>query len=123
MQWEYLDELDDHIQSGNGSIRSRIFQSTRKLITLRKTLPALAGQEMEVIDTSNEHVLGYLRVREGHRLIVLANFSETPQTVDGNRLRTTGIGRFFQDVIQRETYATSEPVQLEPYQILWLNRI
>lgn len=123
MQWEYLDELGDHIDSGNGSIRGRIFKSTQKLIALRKTLPAFAGQKMELIGLTNPHVLGYLRIREGHRTIVLANFSDQAQTVDGNKLRTAGLGRFFQDVIQDETYLTSEPVSLEPYQIVWLKRV
>lgn len=122
MQWEYLEELDDHINSGNGSIRSRIFKSTQELITLRKSIPAFAGQSMELVGTSNSHVLGYLRVREGHRVIVLANFSEQRQSVEGNKLRTAGLGRFFKDMIQNKTYVTSEPVRLEPYQILWLKR-
>jgi amylosucrase len=123
MQWEYLDELDDHIASGNGSIRGRIFTSTQRLIRLRNQLPALAGQNMELVGTSNPHVLGYLRFREGHRLIVLANFSEQPQSIDGNKLRTVGLGRFFEDMIQNKTFETSRPVELEPYQVLWLKRV
>lgn len=123
MQWEYLDELDDHILSGNGSIRGRIFKSTQRLISLRKSLPAMAGQNMELIATANSHVLGYSRILEGHRVIVLANFSDEPQSIEGNKLRTMGLGRFFEDVILEKTYVTSEPVELEPYQILWLRRI
>ena len=123
MQWEFLNELDDHIASGNGSMRSRIYTSIQRLIALRKALPALAGQAMELFNTLNEHVLGYLRVRNGHRLIVLANFSEDPQAVVGNVLRTAGLGRFFVDRIQDTKFSTSEPVKLEPYQILWLERI
>jgi amylosucrase len=123
MKWDYLKELDDHIESGDGSIRKRIFRSIQKLIGLRKTLPAFAGQSMELIAMSNEHILGYLRLRDGHRLIVLANFSEESQRIEGNKLRTAGLGRFFHDVIQEREYATSEPLVLEPYQILWLNRI
>ena len=123
MQWDYLDELDDHIESGNGSIRGHIFKSTKKLIALRKSIPAFAGQSMELVGTSNPHVLGYLRIRDGHRMIVLANFSEQPQSVEGNKLRTAGLGRFFEDVIETKTYMTSEPVSLEPYQILWLKRV
>ncbi len=61
MKWEFLEELDDHIASGNGSIRGRIFQSLKRLIALRQSLPALAGQSMELIPTDNEHVLGYQR--------------------------------------------------------------
>ena len=78
---------------------------------------------MELIPLSNSHVLGFMRIREGHRLIVLANFSENPQAVEGNRLRTAGFGRFFEDVIGGRTYATSAKVVLEPYQILWLRRV
>ncbi len=123
MQWEYLEELADHIESGNGSIRSRIFKSTQRLIRLRKELPALAGQEMELISVANPHVLGYAKINEGHRLIVMANFSGDPQEVEGNKLRTAGIGRFFEDLIKENTYNTSGVVTLEPYQLLWLKRV
>ena len=68
-------------------------------------------------------MLGYLRIFEGHRLIVLANFSDTEQSVEGNKLRTAGLGRFFEDVIENKTFVTSAPVELEPYQIVWLNRV
>jgi amylosucrase len=123
MKWEFLEELDDHRNAGNGSIRTHIYCTTQKLIALRKSLPALAGQEMDLIATANEHVLGYIRFNEGNRLIVLANFSEETQKIEGNKIRTAGLGRFFQDMIDDKTYATSEDLVLAPYQILWLNRV
>ena len=123
MQWEFLEELDDHIESGNGSIRTRIFTATQNLISIRKQQHALAGQSMELIATANDHVLGYVRFTEGSRVIVLANFSETPQSINGNKLRTAGLGRFFEDAITRTTFATSETLVLEPYQLLWLQRV
>lgn len=123
MQWDYLEELDDHIASGNGSIRSRIYKATQRLIKLRKSTHAFSGQTMDLIATANEHVLGYTRVREGHRVIVLANFSEEPQEIEGNKLRTAGLGRFFQDMIKEKTYPAADPVRLEPYQIVWLKRV
>lgn len=55
--------------------------------------------------------------------IVLANFSEHPQVMHGNKLRTTGLGRFFHDLIQDKTHATSEPFRLEPYQLVWLRHV
>jgi len=90
---------------------------------LRKDLPALRGQNMEIVETGSPHILAYIRVSEGNRLIVLANFSEETQHVDGNKLRTTGMGRFFEDVIEGTQYCTSEPVEVLPYQILWLQRV
>jgi amylosucrase len=123
MRWEFLSELDDSIESGEGSIRKRVFRSLQRMIEVRKSLPALAGQNMELVSTNNPQVLGFVRYRDSHRLIVAANFSEQPQLVKGNSIRTAGLGRFFEDAITGETYATSDDVQLDPYQIVWLCRV
>jgi len=123
MKWEYLEELDGNLEVGNQSIRKRIFRSIQYLIHLRKECPAFAGQSMELFSSENEHVLAYIRYHDGHRTIVLANFSESPQKINGNRLRTVGFGRFFQDQIGSKVYAASESITLEPYGLLWLNRI
>ena len=40
------------------------------------TQRTLAGQNMELVPTNNEHVLGYVRLRDGDRLVVFANFSD-----------------------------------------------
>ena len=128
MKWEFLDEIEESVsasngQSDNGSIRGRIFRSTQRLIQLRKNQPALAGQDMQLTETANDHVLCYARTHSGERLVVLANFSPRPQQIDGNRLRTAGVGRFFRDIIADKTHATSGVISLEPYQIMWLLRV
>lgn len=123
MKWEFLEELDDHIENDNGSIRTRIYKSTQRLIELRKQLPALAEQKMELMNTGNDAVLGYLRVHDGHRLIVLANFSENEHRIPGNTLRTVAMGRFLKDEISSIEFTTSEPLKLGPYQVLWLTRV
>ncbi len=123
MRWEFLDDLDDRIELGEGSIRKSIFRSLQQMIQVRKSLPALAGQLMELVTTNNHHVLCFLRYHDGHRLIVAANFSESSQTFSGNQLRTSGLGRFFQDAITGTMYATSEDIQMGPYQYLWLVRV
>ncbi|MEZ6060117.1 MAG: amylosucrase [Planctomycetaceae bacterium] len=123
MQWEFLEDLKDSVSAGMGSIRRQIFRSLQKLIQLRKSLPALAGQKMELFDTDNEHTLGFVRIFDGHRVVVLANFSDDVQIVAGNNLRTAGMGRFFEDAINGRTFPTSEDLQLEAYQIVWLQRV
>jgi amylosucrase len=123
MQWQFLTELDDKIESEGGSIRKRIFRSLQRMIAVRKSLPALAGQTMELISTGNHHVLSFVRINGGNRLIVVANFSEQPQVISGNHLRTAGLGRFFQDALSGKTFGTSEDLHLEPYQYLWLCRV
>ncbi len=123
MRWEFLAELDGGSESQEGSIRKEVFQSLRRMIAVRKSLPPLAGQGMELIATGNSHVLGFVRFHESHRLIVLANFCEREQSIAGNVLRTAGLGRFFEDAISSVTYPTSEAISLEPYQIAWLRRV
>jgi amylosucrase len=122
MQWEFLQELEIADGSANGSLRKRIFRSLQKLISTRKTLPAFAGQQMELMPTKNEHVLGFIRSHDAYRAIVLANFSEHPQAIGGNQLRTSGLGRFFNDALSGQTFGTSDDVQLAPYACLWLTR-
>lgn len=124
MRWEFLEELDDSIQNGqSGSIRKRIFTTLKRLIALRKSLPALAGVDMQLVTLDNPHVLGFLRSHEGSVLIAVANFSDETQAFSGNKLRMAGMGRFFEDLIGGETVATSSSVQLAPYQLMWLNRV
>lgn len=123
MKWEYLAELDGHLESKDGSIRNRIFRSLQTMISLRKKMPALAGLEMQLIETGNEHVLGFVRQHDGSRVAILANFSESSQSIEGNHLRTFGMGRYFEDAITGETIGTSEAIELEPYQISWLQRV
>jgi amylosucrase len=123
MQWEFLEELEQPQSAANGSLRSRIFRSLQKLIATRKHLMALTGQAMELISTKNLHVLGFVRMFEGHRVIVLANFSETPQSIAGNQLRTAGLGRFFEDAISGRSFGTSDDIDIGPYEFLWLCRV
>ncbi len=123
MRWEFLDDLGDEVTSEQGSIRKLIFRSLQRMIEVRKSLPALADQTMELVSCNNPHVLSFLRYHDGHRLIVVASFSELPQSISGNQLRTAGLGRFFEDAITAVTYPTSEDLHLEPYQYLWLRRV
>ena len=104
------------------TVHAEIYHQVRSLIALRKSIPALAGQEMDLFETGNPHVLGYVRRNDGDRLIVLANFSDQYQTVDSNFVRTVGFSRLYHDCIGEKLLNLSAPVQLEPYQLLWLQR-
>ena len=117
MRWEYLTHLDP-----DRSVQHRLHRELKKLIALRKQLPALTGSQVDILPAAAPSVLAYLRKREGARLIVLANFSESPQQVDGNLLRTHGPGRFFTDLWSGESVATSAPVAMGPYAFRWLTR-
>ncbi len=117
MNWEFLTELGD-----DGSIRNRIFTSLQRLIHLRKTNPAFAGLEMDLLPTDQPGLLAYSRSHDGSRIVVVANFTERATPIDSNRLRTAGLGRFFEDLYTGRTITTAAPLELQPYEFLWLQR-
>nr|MBA3531506.1 alpha-glucosidase C-terminal domain-containing protein [Ardenticatenales bacterium] len=102
------------------SIEGKLFAQLTRLIHLRKTQRALWDGGMEVIDTGNPHLFGYLRHHEGQRLLIVNNFSERPQVMDANRLRSYGLGYDFTDLISEGSYSAIEPLFLIPYQVVWL---
>lgn len=102
------------------SVPGRIFGALTRLIRLRQQLPALRDGAMELVRTDNEHVFGYVRQFGAHRLLVLANVSEQPQTVEGNLLRMYGPGIHFTDLVSERQVPAHQALTLQPYQFVWL---
>jgi len=84
--WEkYAKRLDPK------TIEGRVYQSLRQMITFRKANGALQGGSLEIVNTENDHVLGYSRANENQRLVIFANFSEEPQSVPARVLEQSNL--------------------------------
>ncbi|MER3458834.1 MAG: amylosucrase, partial [Chloroflexota bacterium] len=103
-----------------GTIEGRIYIPLKHLIDLRQRLPALADLEMEVIETANPHVLGYLRQHGGQRMIVLANFSAQEQRVSAAQVQRDHLGATWTDLVTGEAVRLDRDVVLGPYRFVWL---
>jgi amylosucrase len=68
------------------SVEGRVYQGLKALIGLRKKLIALSSGRLEIVPTDNDHVLGYIRSHDDHRIIIFANFSETSQVISARSL-------------------------------------
>jgi len=101
------------------SLEGRIYLQLKQLIKLRKENIAFSGIDLEVIDTENEHVLGYIRQNEDQRVLVFANFTEKEQMVPGNLLRLHSFEKKITDLISGDTFPLGNII-LEPYQFLCL---
>jgi glycosidase len=101
------------------SLEGRIFSGLQQLVSLRKQHPVFAGAEMEVIDTGNEHVLGYVRISGGQRALLFANFSEQEQVLPANLLRLYGLSYTFRDLLSGAELSLQD-ITLSPYQFLCL---
>jgi glycosidase len=62
-------------------IEGRVYQGLRELITLRKENEVFSGNELEIIPTENDHVLGFIRRYREKRAMIFANFAESPQSI------------------------------------------
>ncbi|MEM9941246.1 MAG: alpha-amylase family glycosyl hydrolase [Planctomycetota bacterium] len=130
MNWAFVESIRNQSSENHASevpnsaknVHSEIYCKVKSLIELRKSTSALAGQEMDIFETGNPHLLGFVRRNEGDRLIVLANFSDSTQSIGSNFVRTVGFSRFFKDLIEDKEVNASDKIELSPYQFLWLER-
>jgi len=101
------------------TLQGRIYQNLKALIGLRKSWGVFSGGEMQVINTGNSSVLGYLRYHNSKRVLVFANFSEQDQTIPANILRLYGLSYAFEDLVTGEEISF-ENLALEPFQFACL---
>ncbi|MBS0012347.1 MAG: alpha-glucosidase C-terminal domain-containing protein, partial [Desulfobacterales bacterium] len=99
----------------------RFFNEMTGLIRLRKQLPALRNGNMEVIDTANIHVFGFIREFENQKLLIVNNFSETPQSIAQQQLNAVTSAIRFTDRITGKTISNGNGLTLEGYQFAWLD--
>ena len=106
------------------SVPGRIFLGLRRLIELRKHLPALRGGRLTPFWTRNRSVLGF--VRQGTEAVtstpsavtVFANFSESTQHISPEVIATLPAQLI--DLISNCAFDTRAGIHLAPYQLLWL---
>lgn len=106
-------------QTANG-ISAHVYSGLRKLINIRRKLPALAGSQVRVLDAGNMHVLVFKREGNAHDddVVVYANFSESAQSAcfvfDNSPLCHV------RDLISGEETVYGQPVQLGAYAVKWM---
>jgi amylosucrase len=106
-------------RSDPDSFEGRIFQGLQRLIVLRKSEQVFSGGELQIIQTGNEHIFGYVRTHESTRVLVFANFSEAEQTIPANLLRLYGLSYTFRDLLSGRQHAM-QSFNMAPYQFICL---
>jgi len=114
--------LDHDLRSATNSLQGQIYGGLRRMIELRKSLPALSTN-LELVDTGNPHVLGFAHYHATGPLVVIANFSERPQKIAAEVLHQQGLNWPAVDLISDGRVALSEELNLSPYQLAWLQPV
>ena len=103
------------------SVEGQVYQRLKHLLGLRRSVHAFSGADTEIFQTGSHSILGYIRHSDGERVVVLANFSENPQELDGNQLRLYGLGYEFVNLVTGKGVSSLQPLRLDAYQFVWLN--
>ncbi len=106
----------------NTTVPGRIYQNLLRLIQIRQQNPAFDRAETEFVDTDNPHVFGYFRTNGDSSVLVLANFSGTPQRLEGRRLRLLGLRKSNVDLVAGRVIVAARELVLEPYDLMVLAR-
>lgn len=99
----------------------KLYNGLQKLIRIRKENPIFASGNdngTEILDMANDHVFGYMRHKDGRKLVVLANFTEREQAIPENRL--FGADEVGLDLITGTYILPGSDVILNPYQFIWV---
>ena len=110
-----------------GTPEQRIFEGLRRMISVRKHTPAFADfNNRELIATGNPHLFVFMRsdpFGSGERVLVVANFDESPQSLDlgdiGNRINF-GHGQL-RDLCTGEAPSLfNDQLVVPPFHFYWL---
>ena len=89
LDWTRIDRRKE-----NGTIEYRLFNTLKKLIAIRKEIPAFADKNnRELLHADNAHLLAYSRFDHtvaSSRVLVISNFNDIEQTLDINPLKEKG---------------------------------
>ncbi len=116
------------LRNQHGTVEQRIFDGLKKMIAVRKGIPAFADyNNRELLHVENPHLFIFLRThpkQPAHSILVAGNFDTSPQMLDMN---TLGNRVYLQYHTMKDFYSGESPtirdgkLELQAYQFLWLS--
>ncbi|MBK1643856.1 alpha-amylase [Thiocapsa imhoffii] len=105
-----------------GTLEGRLFQGFKRLIEARRAHPHTHNFGLfHPLWSDNVHVLAFARHRQDGHLLVLANFSEHAQSVQGDLPRHAGLTGALTDLLGGDGVTDpSDRIRLPPYGLKWL---
>ena len=122
IDWEKAERRHEH-----GSVEQRIFDGLKKMISVRKTIPAFADfNNRELLDVDNPHLFAFLRTHpalSSDAVLVVANFDVKPSYLDLANLGNRGLFQHGQpyDLYSGETPGLfNDRLVVPPCRFYWL---
>ena len=129
-RWAHRPRIDwekAELRNVPGSVEYRIFSAIKKMIAIRKEIPAFADfNNRELLDVGNPHLFVFSRLEYAqlrNRVLVVANFDSKPQHLDIEKVGSS-IHISYEAVY--DLYSGDRPalfkeaLVIPPYQFYWL---
>ncbi len=109
------------------SPQQRIHDTLKMLIAIRKKNPVFADHSNFTLHhTGNQHILLFERTSKSKKsVLVLCNFDDNPQVLDGSLLSKLGYLKnqeFHEMITATNNKLNSGFLEVKPYQLLWLQK-
>lgn len=72
-------------------IEDHDYQGLQELITLRKENESFSGNELDIVPSGNDHILGFMRRHMGKRAVIFASFAESLQNISSRLFEQSSI--------------------------------
>ncbi len=106
------------------SVMDRSFTDLVNLTRVRvDEMPAFGNEQIQMVETGKDQVLGFIRHNDQQKAMVLANFSDKPQYVDKHYLLAHDMAGAGIDKIgpeKNQHLQLGNGLELAPYQCMWL---
>ena len=102
----------------------QVFEGLKQMIAIRKQHAIFGQSKTHILDTDNQHCFAFLRENtEGQKLLVVCNFSEHPQSLHRSLLATLKQSASKYLLTDETVEMQSSPLDLAPYQQMWLQPV
>jgi amylosucrase len=126
IDWDKAERRHQH-----GSVEQRIFDGLKRMIAVRKGIPAFADfNNRDLIDLENPHLFAFLRTHPEQQVassvLVVANFDANPQYLELSNLRyrSLHLRGTLQDLHTGETPRLfNDRLVVPPYRFYWLSNM
>ena len=113
MNWDIAENLEKY------PIQKSVFENLKKMISLRKEIPAFAdNNDLEFIDSGNSHLLVFKKTdKKGEHVWVICNFSEYETTFPSWFI---GLSKKVKNLLTDEQFSLQYQNFIGRYDVLWL---
>ncbi|WP_218353898.1 amylosucrase [Alteromonas lipotrueiana] len=100
--------------------QKEVYSSLKKMLKIRKSQPVFGDASTQILDTYNEHTFACLRVSNtGQQLMIIANFSEQPQSVNGDILTVVQRAAARDLLSDSQLTGNETEINVDGYQLQW----